>query len=427
MPDRHTETAAENPRRTGHPHGQCSLREAINNANANVDTTGGDCVAGSAGADTIDMSSLSGTIPLSVPGEFGQSTLPTITDDLTIIAPGSSTLTVKQTGLGRVMTIGGGAVVTVSGITVTGGQGQGGGIFVNGTLTLNDSTVSGNGNAGGSGGGIFVNGTLTLNKSTISNNDASGSVGGGIANLSGTLTVNNSTINGNTASQGGGIYSVGVLSVSNSTVSANSAFDAFFNAFGGGIANGAGTATVTNSTVSANTAAGALADGGGIIDFGSLTATNDTITGNGASGTISGFGGGVVTSGSTTVLANTIVAGHTAGGDCSGLPIDGGYNLDGDGTCGFSAANNSLSNTDPLLDPAGLRNNGARRRRSRSSQGAPRSTRSRPTSTAVERRSRSTSAASAAPKARAAISPPLNSRHRALIFRSPNQAHLIRS
>jgi uncharacterized repeat protein (TIGR01451 family) len=256
------------------------------------------------------------------------------------------------------MTIGGGAVVTVGGITVAGGEGQGGGIFVNGTLTLNDSNVSGNGNAGGSGGGIFVNGALTVDNSTISNNDASGSVGGGIANLSGTLTVNNSTISGNTASAGGGIYSVGVLSVSNSTVSGNTAFDGFGNGYGGGIVDGAGTATVTNSTISSNTAGGALADGGGIIDFGSLTATNDTITGNGASGTISGFGGGVVTSGSTTILANTIVAGQTAGGDCSGLAIDGGYNLDGDGSCGFSAANNSLANTDPLLDPAGLKNNG---------------------------------------------------------------------
>jgi len=337
--------------------GQCSLREAINNANANADTTGGDCLAGSLGVDTIDISSLSGTILLSIPNDFGRSTLPTITDALTITGPGSSALTIKQTGLGRVMTIGGGVPAAISGITITDGNGQGAGIFVAGTLALSKSTVTGNN--GGPGGGIFVNGigTLTLLNSTVSNNNAAGSVGGGVANENGTLTINNSTISGNTASQGGGIYSDHALSVSNSTVRDNSALDAFSNAFGGGIANAAGTASVTNSTVTGNTAGGAFADGGGIIDFGSLTATNDTITGNGASGTNSGFGGGVVSSGST-VLANTIVAGQTAGGDCSGFPIDSGYNLAGDGSCGFSSTNNSLSNTNPLLDPAGLQDNG---------------------------------------------------------------------
>ncbi len=42
--------------------GFCTLREAINNANAASDTSGGDCVAGT-GTDTINFS-VSGTIPL---------------------------------------------------------------------------------------------------------------------------------------------------------------------------------------------------------------------------------------------------------------------------------------------------------------------------------------------------------------------------
>jgi uncharacterized repeat protein (TIGR01451 family)/CSLREA domain-containing protein len=339
--------------------GLCSLREAVNNANANTDMTGGDCVAGSPGADTIDMSSLSGTILLSIPNEFGRNTLPTITDDLTITGPGASTLTIKQGGLGRLMTVGAGVSAAVSGITITGGEGQGGGIFVAGTLTLSESTVSGNGFGGGSGGGIFVNGigTLTLLNSTVSDNNAAGSVGGGIANESGTLTLINSTISDNTASAGGGIYSVGPLSVSGSTVSGNTASEPFGNGFGGGIVDGGGTATLTNSTVSGNTAGGAIADGGGVTNFGSLTATNVTISDNGATGSSSGFGGGVVSFGST-VLANAIVADQTAGGDCSGLITDSGYNLDSDGTCGLSSANNSLSNTNPLLDAAGLKDNG---------------------------------------------------------------------
>src|SRR5262245_34896773 len=36
--------------------GQCTLREAINNANAAGDTTGGDCVAGTTGTNTINFS-----------------------------------------------------------------------------------------------------------------------------------------------------------------------------------------------------------------------------------------------------------------------------------------------------------------------------------------------------------------------------------
>src|SRR5262245_60250488 len=54
---------------------KCTLREAINNANSNSDTTSGDCSGGS-GTDTITFS-VSGTI-------FIQSTLPTISTDMTI-------------------------------------------------------------------------------------------------------------------------------------------------------------------------------------------------------------------------------------------------------------------------------------------------------------------------------------------------------
>ena len=45
--------------------GQCTLREAILNANGDSDTTGGDCAAGS-GADLINVPA--GTYALSIPG-----------------------------------------------------------------------------------------------------------------------------------------------------------------------------------------------------------------------------------------------------------------------------------------------------------------------------------------------------------------------
>ena len=50
--------------------GFCTLREAINNANATSDTSGGDCAAGT-GTDTINFS-VSGTITLARTARFPQ-------------------------------------------------------------------------------------------------------------------------------------------------------------------------------------------------------------------------------------------------------------------------------------------------------------------------------------------------------------------
>ena len=57
-------------------------------------------------------------------------------------------------------------------------------------------------------------------------------------------------------------------------------------------------------------------------------------------------------------LTNTILANGTAGGNCAGTIKDGGHNLDDGTTCGFGSAKHSLSSTDPMLDPAGLADNG---------------------------------------------------------------------
>ena len=85
----------------------------------------------------------------------------------------------------------------------------------------------------GAGGGISNSGTLTINNSTISGNSASlGRYrwGGGILNWGGILTIKNSTISGNIArgfsgfvAQGGGIYNAGTLTLNNSTLSGNGA------------------------------------------------------------------------------------------------------------------------------------------------------------------------------------------------------------
>lgn len=141
----------------------------------------------------------------------------------------------------------------------------GGGIDVDdGTLTLENSTVSGN-TASSSGGIDSDFGTITLIGSTVSGNVATGggtctgaglSCAGGIWNFGGTLTLIDSTVSGNTADdRGGGIVnqlSAGLLTLSGtSTISSNTAGQ-----FGGGIWIRSGTINATadwTGSVSGNT------------------------------------------------------------------------------------------------------------------------------------------------------------------------------
>src|SRR5215471_327447 len=79
----------------------CTLREAVTNANTNSETTMGDCAAGS-GADTITFS-VSGTIPLSA-------RLPLITDivaGLTVDGTGQSVTISGQNAVEPLLVISG--------------------------------------------------------------------------------------------------------------------------------------------------------------------------------------------------------------------------------------------------------------------------------------------------------------------------------
>ena len=194
--------------------------------------------------------------------------------DNDVILDGEGNLTVDGDEDDRVFSVPEGVVAELRGFLVTGGtsgfQHDGGGINNQGTLTLTDSTVSGN--TAGHGGGIWSKGTLTLTDSTVSGNTATGtySQGGGGIWHEGTLTLTNSTVSGNTGDYGGGIVNGGTLTLIHSTVSGNTA-----KIPGGGIYNG-GTAMLTNSTVSGNTAD----SGGGIYNGGTLTLTSTLVDGD---------------------------------------------------------------------------------------------------------------------------------------------------
>ncbi|MGA9721296.1 MAG: choice-of-anchor Q domain-containing protein [Candidatus Binatus sp.] len=249
-----------------------------------------------------------------------------------------------------------GGTLTVTGSTISGNDaggptsGAGGGIYNDGNLTVTNSTISGGNSALYGGGGILNSSTLTLTNSTISGNSAGpfGGGGGGIGNQSGgTLMVTNSTISGNSVeiNDGGGIDNSGVLTLTNSTISSN---ETTTDGDGGGIANeSGGTLTVTNSTISGNSVSGGGSEGGGIWNDGALTVTASTISGN--SSALTGGGGGVYSEHAAT-FKNTIIANSPSGGNCafSGTFTSNGHNLQDDRSCFFT-------NTGDLNDtPAGL-------------------------------------------------------------------------
>jgi hypothetical protein len=273
----------------------------------------------------------------------------TYTENLTIglsvnvIGSGASTTIIDANG-GSVVTVSVvTANVTLSNLTIRGGNAfKGGGILNNGALTINNSTITGN-SALSWGGGIFNSGTLRVMASTLSGNTVSNTcysyclaIGGGLYNQGGTVTISNSTLDHNRA-----------VRYCNSGCRPS----------GGAIGNG-GTMTITNSTISANIAVvdfcirGCMAAGGGIESNGTLTINNSTISGNSAVGKDGPGGGGIF---GNVILQNSIVANSPSGGNCSGTMTSKGYNLSSDSTCNLSGSGD-LNNIDPKLGV--LQNNG---------------------------------------------------------------------
>ncbi len=125
--------------------------------------------------------------------------------------------------------------ITVSGnkaIVATNGTGGGIDVPTGGTLNLFDSTVSGNMSADNAG-GLRVEGVATAERDTFSGNTAIGGYAGGIGVTSGgeefftttgTLTLKNSTVSGNTATMnGGGLGGFGNVTVVSTTIASNTA------------------------------------------------------------------------------------------------------------------------------------------------------------------------------------------------------------
>jgi hypothetical protein len=387
--------AADHPVSNTHDAGAGSLRQAINEANADPGP----------GADTITINT-TGTVTL-------QSALPAITHDVAITGPGPSRFTLNGANSFQVLRVQSG-IVSISGLTMTHGRCAnlscgfaGGGLYnFGGDVTLSGVAITSN-TARSVGGGSYNTGTLTIQNSTVSSNTASNSggtnpsaSGGGIYN-SATLDVVRSTVAGNTVSVshgtdqgnagGGGIFNSdsGELDIDRSSVTSNHATvnangGDFTNAFGGGIVNRHNVA-ITRSTVSGNTATGmnaaitSSATTAGIANVNpaspdEVTVTLDrvTLSNNTATGTSTSAGGMAIYPGDYTITSstiahnsassganlslgydatfkNTIVADPAGGGtNCSGDATITSYDLSSDATCGFTGTGDHLS-TDPKL------------------------------------------------------------------------------
>jgi hypothetical protein len=292
--------------------GAGSLRQAILDANA------------ATGADAIKFDTGVFSTPQIITLTSGDIVFANSVDaTATVIGPGSGLLTISGNNASKIFSVTETPVVSISGMTLTGGNGVGvspgntfgGAVYNQGVLTLTNMVITGN-SAASDGGGVYnsTSDSMTLISCNITNNSAASQSGGAHNHTNATMTITDSTISNNTASGsgssngGGGIYSEdgSTLSMTNTIISGNTAPASN----GGGILADSVTVTLTNSTISDNSTGGV---GGGIaFDVDSpTTITGSTISGN----TAAVRGGGIdlqPDSNTFVTIANSTVSGNTS-------------------------------------------------------------------------------------------------------------------
>ena len=240
----------------------CSLREAVLAANATDQ------------AEIIHLPEGTFALTLIGAGEDGAAS-----GDLDVVGEVTLTVGSAQEGAASVVVVDAGKLgdrafhvvsgaATFIGFTVQGGEAEAGGAI------LVDATAD-----------------LTLQQVVIQGGRATGAGGGGGVYSEGSLTVEGSTLAGGlSVSRGGGLTNIGSASLVDSVVRDNSAYES-----GGGIAN-LGTMTITGGSIQLNyarekdyPAAEPVAEGGGISNLGSLDLVNVSVTDNHASA----WGGGI--------------------------------------------------------------------------------------------------------------------------------------
>lgn len=198
--------------------------------------------------------------------------------------------------MGSIFDIKPGVNAQISDMTIQGGSGNycessgtycGGGVFNQGTLTIDDTTISGN--TAIYGGGIFNKGTVILTNSSVLDNRAEWNSGGIYNDYSSFVELINSSVDHNIAqSDGGGIYNYGSMNLIGSSIDHNTAGNA------AGIYNG-GTINATDSSISDNIAGWST---GGIYNSGTINLTRSSIDHNMAQ-----YAGGIYNSYGGTISA----------------------------------------------------------------------------------------------------------------------------
>lgn len=319
---------------------QCTLREALANANADSDTTSGDCTAGS-GTDTIQFQAgLTGTITLG-------GTRLDVSDSAVINGPGAAALTIDGNNASKIFYIFNGSQVldvTISGLALTRGVGPGSAVSnrgengtltsvtVNGNtgdavnLTTNSLTVSGSltvqncvisGTTTGRGIRVDHANAVSISGTTLSNNAATGKGAGGFFYHVGTTNIADTIVTGNSSnSRGGGLFfynTDGVLTISNTQITGNTSGNR-----GGGIMlyKALNDVTIRNTVITGNQAS---TRGGGIFFYKqnagtTLTIAQSTISGNSLTGVTPIGGGGIwfYKQSGTTVIENSTISGNAA-------------------------------------------------------------------------------------------------------------------
>ncbi|MCA9026404.1 MAG: hypothetical protein KDA86_14450 [Planctomycetaceae bacterium] len=270
--------------------------------------------------------------------------------------------------------------VSIRNNNANGGSGSGGGIFsINGGVTIDNATISGN-MANRAGGGIeLVEGIAILTNTTLGGGTVmSGNVAGplGTANpgnggglhvtgLARTIVDGGLIANNHAAREGGGLWNSGpgaVMIVRNGTrIQSNQASGAAADDGGGGIFNNGGRLNVLNGVViDGNVADGTSGSGGGIFSInGAVTVSDSTISANMANRA----GGGIEVVDGHVGLKNVILggtfgaAGNVAGPFGSANPGNGG-GLHVTGSARTNIEGGRVQNNKAALEGGGLWNQG---------------------------------------------------------------------
>ena len=318
--------------------GSCSLIEAIENANADA-AVHADCPAGS-GADVIELG-IEQTYTL-VAAYGVDNGLPEITSEITINGHGS---TIERDLLAldefRILSNSVTGTLALNELTLSNGllTGPGGGIYNQGSLSLDHCTVTNN-RAGFCAGLISYGGTVVAIDSTVGGNTATVSYGGGLCNSAetadATMTLIRTRVDSNTAqgTSGAGMGAGGILTsttsgrratliVTESTVSGNTApsVPGILQNFFGTYSDAHSTLVIDRCVISDNAADPGSAYGAGLFSVARdgletvADITDSEIVGNtgGNGGGIEAYGGAELTITGSSIHDN-LAADSTSGG-----------------------------------------------------------------------------------------------------------------